>query len=181
MRHSTLLEFLPFLAEIASGTLRDQVADVWHEAMRRGGWDPALLWSIPLSLRVEVQSVPLVLHVRTVASLATAAASTLEAHHSGLSIDRDVLLAGCALFDVGKLLEYAHTPGGVAHSAATRLRHPFIGTALAYERRLPDAVLHCIAAHSWEGDKSNRSAEALILRQVIPLADLYSSSVYIAP
>ena len=82
-----------------------------------------------------------------------------------LPVDRDVLIAGAILADVGKLLEYERDgAGGSRESARGKyLRHPFTGVSLAMECGLPDAVTHIIATHAGEGDMVARTTEAWIV------------------
>jgi putative nucleotidyltransferase with HDIG domain len=81
-----------------------------------------------------------------------------------LKLNRDILLAGALLHDVGKLLEVSETAGTFKKTKEGSLvRHPFSGVALADENGLPAEVLHIIATHSKEGDPYKRTAEAIIL------------------
>ncbi len=82
-----------------------------------------------------------------------------------INAKRDYLLAAALLHDVGKLYEYKLTPEGPAYSAtAKHLRHPLKGAILAAAYGLPDAVIHAIGTHSFEGDRSSQSAEYYFLR-----------------
>ena len=84
-----------------------------------------------------------------------------------MPVDRDALLAGAILADVGKLLEYEKVDGKVRQSVRGQyLRHPFTGVALAQEVGLPDPVCHVIATHAGEGNLVKRSAEAYIVHHV---------------
>ena len=79
-------------------------------------------------------------------------------------INRDHLIAGALIHDVGKLLEYTMADGDTVKSEfGSLLRHPFSGVMLAAEQGMPTEVLHMIAAHAREGDLVKRSKEATIL------------------
>jgi putative nucleotidyltransferase with HDIG domain len=82
-----------------------------------------------------------------------------------LPINKDVVIAGAILADVGKLLEYEIGPDGKSRQSerGEALRHPFTGVALAVECGVPDAVCHIIAAHAAEGDLVKRTTEAFIV------------------
>jgi len=86
-----------------------------------------------------------------------------QAYGDRYKIDRDTLIAGALLADVGKLLEFEFDGDQVRWSKTYRyLRHPFTGVALCYKHGLPDPVMHIVATHSWEGDRFQRQAESII-------------------
>ena len=81
-----------------------------------------------------------------------------------IPIQRDYLIAGALLADVGKPLEYDKDEAGnvIQGKFGQQLRHPFSGVALAYKHGIPAGVMHMIATHSHEGDKMERSIESII-------------------
>ena len=81
-----------------------------------------------------------------------------------MPLNRDHVIAGGLLHDIGKLLEFAYLDGEYVKSAGGKLlRHPFSGMALAAEFGIPDEVLHIIATHAKEGDHGPRTPEATIV------------------
>jgi len=86
----------------------------------------------------------------------------------GIPIQRDYLIAGALLADVGKPLEYDKDASGkvIQGKFGQQVRHPFSGVALAYKHGIPGEVLHIIATHSHEGDKVERSIESIIFHHV---------------
>jgi len=79
-------------------------------------------------------------------------------------LNKDSLVAGALLHDVGKLLEYERKDGKIVKSAfGEKTRHPAAGAQLAEAGKLPNEVVHIIAAHSHEGDTMNRTPEAIIV------------------
>ena len=104
-------------------------------------------------------------HKRLVVHLALESAGKIEEFMGkAMPIDRDVLVAGAILADVGKLLEYEKHGGKIRQSRRGKyLRHPFTGVALAQEVGLPDAVCHVVATHAGEGNLVKRSNEAYIV------------------
>jgi putative nucleotidyltransferase with HDIG domain len=144
--------------------LREQTADVWVDALRGGGWEIADMAAIPFTLLIETKF-SLVEHTRAVTRTAMAIADTMtEAYGGAMPINRDHLIAGGILHDVGKLLEYRKEGGKVVKSDMGKdLRHPFSGTALAYAKGLPSSVCHLIAVHAKEGDGARRNPEAFII------------------
>jgi putative nucleotidyltransferase with HDIG domain len=146
----------PELARIKDAKLRQMTAQVWVEAMRRGGWTS--LDAIPFTLLAGEVEETLVQHTRMV----TNQAMVIAEHRKDLRWDYTV--AGALLHDVGKLLEYCRKDGKVVKSANGRiLRHPVSGAGLAMVVGLPDEIVHIIAAHSKEGDLVERIPEAILI------------------
>ena len=87
-----------------------------------------------------------------------------RAFRCSIPIQRDHLIAGALLADVGKPLEYDKDASGkvVQGKFGQQVRHPFSGVALAYKHGIPGEVMHIIATHSHEGDKMERSIESII-------------------
>ncbi len=144
--------------------LQEKVVSTWEDGLARGGWTPQDLTRIPFTLLKPV-AINFAQHVRSVTQICLAVAETFDEIYSGaLTLDRDVLLAGALLHDVGKLLEVAEVKGKFQKSEDGKLvRHPFSGVSLADANGLPASVQHIIAAHSKEGDHGKRTAEAIIL------------------
>lgn len=162
--HEEIERLIPELKEISDETLREKTARVWIEALEKGGWKTEELTSIPFTLLVDKVSISFLEHVRTVCKLCIAAERILvEAYGDRVRIDRDTLIAGALIADVGKLLEYAKENGKIVKSRSGKyLRHPFTGVAMGFEQGLPDEILHVAAVHSKEGDHFKRSPEAII-------------------
>jgi putative nucleotidyltransferase with HDIG domain len=160
-----ILKILPEIRKIKDQKLREKVISTWEEGIRLGGWDMEDLNKIPFTLLISDSRVSLVEHTRAVTNTALRVAEAVsKAYGNSVKIDKDVLIAGGVLHDVGKLLEYAKVKGKITKSDGGRfLRHPFSGSALAYKCGVPDEVLHLIAAHSHEGDQGFRSIEAIII------------------
>ncbi len=155
----------PEVKDIQEEDLRKSVISVWEDAVELGGWKASDLHEIPFTLLIPDCSVSLVDHTRAVTKTALAIADILmDSYGDKVKIDRDILIAGSILHDVGKLLEYTRESGEVVKSAlGALLRHPFSGQALAFKHGLPPQVLHMIAYHSKEGDLGKRSIEAIIV------------------
>ncbi len=156
---------LPEINLIGDPELQDKVIAVWEEAMAFRGWTPAILQSIPFTLLAENVQITFIEHVRTVCKMCIACDEVLtEAYGKRKTrVNRDYLVAGALLADVGKLLEYEIVDGkAVKSNYGKKLRHPFSGVGLAFKHGLPVEVLHVIATHSKEGDAEQRSPEAII-------------------
>ncbi|MCU0850342.1 MAG: HDIG domain-containing protein [Candidatus Thermoplasmatota archaeon] len=144
------------LTWIQEKDLRKKVIDVWKTAADRGGWNQ--LQEIPFTLLFEGSGL-LVDHTKRITKLAWNVVNTRSEN-----LNKDYLIAGALLHDVGKLLEYEMRAGKIVKSAyGEKTRHPAAGAQLAEECNLPKEVIHIIAAHSHEGDTMNRTPEAIIV------------------
>ena len=160
-----IAEALPETAEIADPELRGAVLRVWAKALAKGGFDIPTLKRMPFSLLIEGLEADFLTHVRTTCRLSIAVHDVLkEMWGSVVEIDRDTLIAGALLADVGKVLEYEEIEPGrfVKGAAGKALRHPFQSVGLCYDEGVPDAVMHIAAVHSWEGSRVKRTVEAII-------------------
>jgi len=158
-------EILPEIKLIEDTVLQKKVVAVWDEAISFRGWTADVLMSIPFTLLAENVQITFIEHVRTVCKMCLACDQVLtEAYGKRKTlVNRDHLIAGALLADVGKLLEYEIVDGrAVKADYGRKLRHPFSGVGLAYKHGLPVEVLHIIATHSREGDAEQRSAESII-------------------
>lgn len=156
---------LPEIEEIRDERLREQVIACWTEAMLFRGWSEELLKSIPFTLLSEHVKISFLDHVRSVCRICMAVEDELRRSHGAdtIPINRDVLLAGALLADIGKLYEYEIRDLQVVESEyGGQLRHPFSGVGLAFKHELPPEVMHVIATHSKEGREERRSPEAVI-------------------
>jgi len=160
---------LPEIMEIDDAGLRDKVAAVWSEALTTGcggtGWSFDELRAVKFTLLAGDIDLTFVDHVRSCARQCLAIANVLgEIFGAKIPIDRDVLLAGSLLADVGKPLEYDKDASGAVIKGhyGDMLRHPFSGVGMCYKHELPAEVMHIVATHSHEGDKVQRSIESII-------------------
>jgi putative nucleotidyltransferase with HDIG domain len=156
---------MPELQLIQDPKLRETTAFVWAEALKRGGWGIKDLAEMPFTLLIPHTDVNLIEHTRAVTLSALRIAEVLTAEYKGkISIQRDYLLSGALLHDVGKLFEYKKEKGKFVKSREGELlRHPISGAAFAFKHGLPQEIIHIIAAHSKEGDGSRRTIEAIIV------------------
>jgi len=160
-----LLELIPEFNEIKDADLREKSVGAWLDAMDRGGWTPDDLKRIPFSLLIEGLDISFLEHVRACAKMSAGVHDLLIEHYGGkLSMNRDYLMAGALIADVGKLMEYKPDAekGAVKAEHGNHLRHPFSSVGLGWARNLPDEVLHIAAVHSKEGAGFRRSPEAII-------------------
>ena len=164
-----IAELFPNIMDISDAGLRDKVAMVWDEAITTGcggrGWTFDELRAVKFTLLAGDIDLMFIEHLNSCVRQCIAIADVLESAFSGkISINRDILIAGSLLADVGKPLEYDKDASGevIKGHYGEMLRHPFSGVGMCYKHGLPPEVMHIIATHSHEGDKVQRSIESII-------------------
>ncbi len=160
-----VLEIWPEIEWIGDEELREQVLATWVLGFENSPLDPADLDQMPFTLHVENCPVSFLAHKRLVVHLAARCSEGIdEFMGEAMPVDRDTLIAGAILADVGKLLEYEKKDGELVQSRRGQyLRHPFTGVGLAMECGVPDAVCHIVATHAGEGNLVKRTPEAWIV------------------
>jgi putative nucleotidyltransferase with HDIG domain len=165
--HNELIELIPEFKLFSDSDLKTDTLNAYVDALDSGGWKPSDLKRMPFTLLIDPCPATMLDHIRGVTRLALAIADTLELVHEGtpaMKSNRDILLAGALLHDVGKLVEYEEKDGKfVVARSGKLLRHPLSGMGIARAAGLPDEVQHCIAYHSHEGDKNRATIEAIII------------------
>jgi putative nucleotidyltransferase with HDIG domain len=164
-----ITELFPDLVQIRDAGLRDKVAAVWSESLTTGcggkGWTFAEIRTIPFTLLAGKINLTFVEHLNSCAKQCIAIADILKTVFGDrMPVNRDVLIAGSLLADVGKMLEFDKDARGqvVKGHFGDMLRHPFSGVALCYKHGIPAEVMHIVATHSHEGDKVERTIESII-------------------
>jgi putative nucleotidyltransferase with HDIG domain len=107
-------------------------------------------------------------HIRGVTRMALALAEQLQAQLPELEVDRDLLIAGALCHDVGKPWEFdpenrRRWQADPRAAGLPSIRHPAFGVHVCLTVGLPEAVAHCAAAHSGEGELVIRSLENTIV------------------
>ena len=164
-----IAELFPSIRKIKNKSLREKIAAVWSEAITTGcggkGWTFAELRAVKFTLLAGDINMTFVEHLNSCARQCIVIADVLKkSFRCSIPVQRDYLIAGALLADVGKPLEYDKDASGnvVQGKFGQQVRHPFSGVALAYKHGVPGEVLHIIATHSHEGDKVERSIESII-------------------
>ena len=158
-------ELFPECEQISDAKLRAAALKAWVLGLERGGWKPSDIDFLPFTLLIPECDVSLLAHTRAVTQAAIRVGDVItEFFSESLSINRDVLIAGALVHDVGKLLEFQKKQGFFVKSpTGALLRHPFSGVFLAERAGLPPEVIHIVAVHAHEGDGGHRSPEAVIV------------------
>src|SRR4030095_16527867 len=134
-----IADLFPSIRKIKNKSLREKVAAVWSEAITTGcggkGWTFAELRAVKFTLLAGDIDMKFVEHLNSCARQCIAIAEVLKkSFRCSIPINRDHLIAGALLADVGKPLEYdKDTSGKVVQGKVCPLRrHPFSGVALAF-------------------------------------------------
>lgn len=156
---------MPEFQLIQDKGLREKTILVWEEAVKKGNWVISDLLKMPFTLLIEKTSINIIVHTRAVTLSSLRIAEVLMDMYKGkMKIDKDVIISGALLHDVGKLFEYKKHKGVFRKSEEGQLlRHPISGAAFAYKYDVPQDVLHIIACHSKEGDGARKTVEAFIV------------------
>lgn len=160
-----LLSLMPELQLIEDAKLQEKTINVWEEAINAGDWDISDLLDMPFTLLIEQTPVNIITHTRAVTLCSLQIADVLlEEYKDRVKINKDFLLSGALLHDVGKLFEYEKENGIFNKSQGGQLlRHPISGAAFATKFGIPQEILHIIACHSKEGDGARKTVEAIIV------------------
>ncbi len=160
-----VLRLLPEIKEIKDKDLQEKVIACWQEAIEFRGWTEELLRNIPFTLLAENVKITFIDHVRAVCAMCIACDKVLDQYHQERKtpVNRDYLIAGALVADVGKLMEYEIVDGKpVKSDYGKHIRHPFSGVGLAFKHGMPSEVMHIIATHSKEGAGEKRLPESII-------------------
>src|SRR6266699_988368 len=106
-----IAELFPSLRKIKDKSLREHVAAVWNEAITTGyggkGWTFDELRALKFTLLAGDIDMTFVEHLNSCARQCIAIAEVLESAFScDIPVQRDYLIAGALLADVGKPLEF---------------------------------------------------------------------------
>jgi putative nucleotidyltransferase with HDIG domain len=160
-----LLEKFPEISLITDENIREKTIAAFLEGVSIGGWQLDDLDRIPFTLLIPNCPISLLTHMRAVVQTALKVFDVLEeTYHEYYQMDRDILLSGAILHDVGKVIEYHESETGFVKSQSGKIvRHPFSGAALAMKHGLPDEVQHIIGTHAHEGDDGYRTPASVIV------------------
>jgi putative nucleotidyltransferase with HDIG domain len=160
---------LPEIADIKDKALADKVVDCWALALsqtRYAAISDIPPWGNPKVFVIKRGSQAQ--HLRGVAHLAVAFADEFTGSYPEVSINRDIVLAGALLHDVGKAYEFDNQEKWEADPSVygyPAIRHPAYGAHLCYTVGLPEEIAHIAMNHSpVEGDHVARSLECTIVR-----------------
>ena len=165
----TVRQELVELAEIKDRELAEKVLDAWAYSLAESGY--GAISEIPgegLPGVTIMKSGTQVDHVRGVTRLAIRLADEMTACTAGFHCNRDVVVAGGLLHDVGKPFEFspANRAKWTANPRASGLpaaRHTLHGYHVCLTCGLPVEIAHIAGAHSPEGELVVRSLECTVV------------------
>ena len=166
MEPNDILALFPEFEEIKNEELRVKAIRATILAMEAGGWSLEDADKAPVTVNWDC-SCNLIEHVRKVTNVCIHTYEEVAPFYkaNGVPFDRDTVVAGALLHDIGKWTEFALVDGKPVHShTADLMRHPLSGAILADRAGLPLNIVHLIATHSFEGDKSYKTAESAFVR-----------------
>lgn len=167
MKAEEIMLLFPEFREIADEDLRSKAIRAMGLAMEAGGWTFETAEKAPVTLNWPHCRCNLIEHVRTVTRVCLSSYEQLAPFYetNGVPFDRDTVVCGALLHDIGKWTEFCLQDGKPVHGeTAELLRHPLSGAILADRAGLPVKIIHLIATHSFEGERSSRTAESAFVR-----------------
>ena len=181
MNREDVYALLPEHHWLSDAMLKEKCADVWLEAAVSSGWDKKGLENCPTVVKGLSRDCPYnnIDHTRGVTKLSVEMYETLNGcYPKAGDCDRDAIIAGALLHDVGKLFEYDYVDGQPVLSAeAAMFTHPTTGACLAKKHGLPDKVVHIILAHSDllspGGSQAFQTRESLIVKNADAMCFFY--------
>jgi putative nucleotidyltransferase with HDIG domain len=167
-------KLFPEIEEIDNRELKEKVIKSLEKAIDIGGWNEEDLHIIPFTLLIpdligddSKPKISIIQHIRAVTQMCIETYNRYEMLGLSDKLNRDELVAGGLLHDVGKFIEYKRDDAGkiIQTKEGKYLRHPAMGLELVYEFDLPLIVRQAIVFHSKEGDKIPRLTEVEIIHR----------------
>ena len=169
MKVEEIMLLFPDFLEITDENLRFKAIQATALAMESGGWTFETAEQAPVTLNWPDCRCNLIEHVRTVTRVCLSTYEQLAPFYkdNGVPFDRDTVACGALLHDIGKWTEFCLKDGKPVHSETSDLlRHPLSGAILADRAGLPVKIVHLIATHSFEGERSYKTAESDFVRSI---------------
>lgn len=166
MQPENIVALFPEFDEIENRELRAKAIRATILAMEAGGWSLEDADKAPVTVNWDC-SCNLIEHVRKVTRVCIRTYEEVAPFYraNNVPFDRDTVVAGALLHDIGKWTEFALVDGKPVHSqTADLMRHPLSGAILADRAGLPLNIVHLIATHSFEGERSYKTAESAFVR-----------------
>jgi putative nucleotidyltransferase with HDIG domain len=167
----SVVEDLPEIAWITNADLRAKTVEAWAYALAESSFcritDLAPEGNPGTFLVKRGTQAD---HLRGVTRIAVSIADEFLSAYPEADIDRDVVVAGGLVHDVGKPYEFdpvrrAKWTADPSRAGLPALRHPVYGIHIAMAVGLPEEVMHIVLSHSFEGDFLTRSLEGVIVHR----------------
>ncbi|GAA6387660.1 HD domain-containing protein [Lawsonibacter asaccharolyticus] len=169
MVYEDIYKIFPEIHEIKDKVLQQKSADALISAMEIGGWDGESVYLAPVTMNWQGCTCSLVEHIRLVTRMCMDDYKHLKKFYqaNGVEFEWDIIVCGALLHDLGKFTGFVRRNGVIMHGEdANLLRHPLSGAILAAKAGLPDKIIHLIATHSFEGERSYQTAESAFVRAI---------------
>jgi putative nucleotidyltransferase with HDIG domain len=168
-----IAKLLPEIDLITSIDLRKKMIQIYEKILKEGKWTKEDLEKVPFTLLIpelvdktkKIPKITLIDHIRAVTKTSIAVYDIYEGLGLGEELNKDELIAGAILHDIGKFIEYEKDKEGmiVPTRSGKILRHPAQGLEFVAGFDLPLSVRQAIVFHSKEGDQINRLPEVEII------------------
>jgi putative nucleotidyltransferase with HDIG domain len=167
---ASVVEDLPEINQIKDGTLRAKAIEAWAHALCESSFQR--IRDIPgegnpgvFTLKRGSQAD----HLRGVARLAAKIVEEFETSFPEVRIDRDIVLTGALVHDVGKAWEFdprnlERWKSDPDRAGEPSLRHSVFGAHVCLAVGLPEEIAHIALGHSKEGKHIGLSLECYIVR-----------------
>lgn len=172
-------EYFPEVRQITDADLRQKCYAAFADAMEQGGWTEENVDFCPSAV-VEFVNSPAtqMKHLQDSLRLAVMISDyLLQQYGAYMPFNRNYVLAGAILHDLGKFTEYGLDENGApcVTENGRYIRHPLAGALIAAKHGLPKEIIHLIATHSFEGEKSYKTVEHFIVKTSEGLAQKFLS------
>lgn len=168
LSQAKFFEYFPEAQQIQDKELLRKSYEAFADAAELGGWTEETLDTCPSAVAEFVDSPATQMkHLQDGLRLSIMISDYLaERYGEYLSFNRDYVIAGAILHDLGKFTEYALDENGTPYVTENGkyLRHPLAGAIIAEKHGLPVEIVHLIATHSFEGEKSYKTVEHFIVK-----------------
>ena len=164
---------LPELDLLQREENKEKVLDIWMDAVTQTGWQTKGLEHSLIST-VMKNGCPenLMTHTRHVTAACAALYDAMGPMFDAVGkCDREDLLAGALIHDVGKLMEMDYVDGKAVYTCyGTLFTHPVSGAYLAQKYGMNQTVVHMVLVHSNtlspQGEKAAQTPESLLLKYI---------------
>jgi putative nucleotidyltransferase with HDIG domain len=155
------------LTEINDKALRQKTLQAIVTAVEMGKWTKETIREVPVTMNWATPCT-LLEHIHAVTRMCMAGYNLVAGFYeqNGVDFRYDYVVAGALLHDIGKFLEFTLEDGKISHGKTAYMRHPFLGAEIAEKVGLPQELVYLIAMHSFEGDKSQHTAESDYVRRM---------------
>lgn len=175
MTRDDMYALLPELKLVQNEALRETCADVWMDALEVGGWFEKVGWgNFPFS-NIMRDDCPenLLTHTGQVTLACAAVYDAMAPMRERVGdCDRDLVVSGALLHDVGKLIEYDFDENGKAcyGRTAKKFRHPVWSAYFAKQHNMSEDLIHLVLTHSMivspEGPNAYCTPESWIVKVI---------------